>query len=454
MNAPSRVETLSATLIAPRRLGALAVLSAAQIIMLVANLGRIPVLSTGDRSVPITLNEMAVGLVLATGFVVVVQKRRFVIDRVALLAMVFAAIGAVSAAWSMRRFGMSLFELLISLAYLARWLMYFAIYLVVINVARAGSEERLWSAVETMLVLFAVFGIFQSAFLPGFAQMVYPDSREYIDWDVQGHRLVSTVLEPNIAGAMLTIGLLVQLARVSVGARVSHWRILVLFTAVVLTLSRSAAVGLFMGALTLILARGLSRRVMRLAAAGAVVILLASPLLLRYAISFGKFTIGSGTSAGARVESWLLALQVIRDHPVLGVGFNAYKYAAQFYGSEQIGASSYGADGGLLFILAMTGVVGLSVYLLMTGYMIARCRSIWRDAALSPEARGLALGTAAATVAVVVLSAFVNAILTTFVMQMLWMLWGITFITARARIGRRSADRGTPLRVVAAPACT
>jgi O-antigen ligase len=297
-----------------------------------------------------------------------------------------------------------------------------------------------------MLVCFAVFGIVQAAFLPDFAQLVYPDSRLYVDWDPQGHRLVSTVLEPNIAGGMLMIGLLVQVARVSTGARVAPARLLVLFLAFLLTLSRSAALGFLIGIAVIFIARGLSKRAQRLGVLAAALVDIASPVLVPYAIVHNKFSIGVGTSAGARLESWLFALQVIVDYPVFGVGFNAFKYAAASYGSTLIGGASYSSDGGLLFILAMTGVVGLTVYCAMLLQVFLGCQRAWRNKTLSPESRGIAIGTAAATVAVIVQSAFVNAILTTFIMQMLWVLWGLVFVMTRRR---ESAERRDVPRLVA-----
>jgi len=431
-------------------MSALSIICWAQILMVVANLGRIPLVSTGDRNVPVTLNELCLGAILATAMLAALSARALRLDRVALTVLAFVVIGGGSAIWSVFRFDLTAFELLVALSYLARWVLYFGIYIAVTNVVREGGVEKLWLALETMLIIFAVFGIMQSAFLPNFAQTVYPESREYIDWDPQGHRLVSTVLEPNIAAAMLMIGLLVQLARTSVGAPVGRWRILVVFVALTLTLSRSGALGFVAGLIVLIAARGLSRRVVRMAIVAGGLGLAFSPLLIQYAVAYSKFTFGLGSSAGARVVSWLMTLRVIADFPIFGVGFNAYKFAVRHYGSEQIGASSYAADGGLLFIMAMTGIIGLLVYCVMLGQILARCRSIWRDGTVVPAQRGLAIGAAAATVGVVVQSAFVNAILTTMVMEMLWILWGITFVIARARDARTASHGGAiPSRVVA-----
>jgi O-antigen ligase len=236
---------------------------------------------------------------------------------------------------------------------------------------------------------------------------------------------------------------LVQLGRITAGARVDWRRFAVVSVALVLTISRSAAVGTIAGLGVVLAARGLSRRLVRVAAVAGSLFLLVSPLLLRYALAYHKFSLGEGTSAGARLTNWLIVLRIIGDYPWFGVGFNAYKFAAQDYGANTIGPSSYAADGGLLFITALTGIVGIAVYCAMLGLVIRRCRSIWRDATLPPNERGLAIGTAAATVGIAICSFFVNAILTTFIMQMLWVLWGLTFVIARAR-DRRARQHAPP----------
>ena len=176
-------------------------------VLFVGNLGRIPIFSTGGRDVPILVNDLAIVGLLAIGVLAMASHRTLFIDRASGFALLFAGIGALSAALAVPRFGLSAFDAFVSVSYLARWLFYFAVYVVVINTVRAADVNRVWSALEATILAFAAFGIFQSAFLPGFAQMVYPDSRPYLDWDIQGRRLVSTWLDPNYAGAFIAIGL-------------------------------------------------------------------------------------------------------------------------------------------------------------------------------------------------------------------------------------------------------
>lgn len=421
----------------------------AVMLLVVTQLGRIPLLSTGDREAPLLFNDLCVLAMIGVAVVRGVSARSFSLDRVALLALLFASVGAFSAVLAIPRFGLSGFQLVVSLAYLARWLVYFGVYLVILNLVSEGSVGAVWASLETAILAFAAFGIFQAIFLPHFAQLVYPDSRVLTDWDEQGHRLVSTVLDPNIAGAMIMLVLLVELAQLSGGERVSSWKPLLLFVALMATLSRSSLLGLLAGVGVILLVRGISKRVMRFGLAIGVVFLLALPKLLEFAREYNKLEIDA--SALTRITQWLRAIEIFSDHPILGVGFNTYGFVQESYGYVRLGASSYATDGGLLFIAVMTGIVGVALYLGMLGVVMARCRRVWRDPLAPPAWRAFATGVAACTVAICVQSLFVNSLLTTFVMEELWLLWGLAFVVAQACAER--AGNGAK-RLVVVPAAS
>lgn len=400
------------------------------LLLAVGQLGRIPVLSTGTREAPLLVNDICVLALIGVTFVGALAAESFQVDSVGGLMFAFAAIGFASAVASITRYGLSGVEVIVSLAYLARWFVYFTVYLVVINIVRGDDVLEVWRSLETMMLVFSVFGIFQSIFIPHFAQVVYPDSRVYIDWDEQGHRLVSTMLEPNIAGSMIMLMLLVNAAQLAGGDRVAFWKPLVFLGALVATLSRSSFLGLAVGLMVVVAVRGISRRMLRF---GLVVLALlgaALPQLISYAAHFNKFSI-SDASAMSRVINWLRALQVWSDHPVFGIGFNTYGYVAERYGLTRAGAATFSSDGGLLFIGVMTGIVGLALYVAMLVLVVRRCRRVWRSVAAPAGWRALAVGIAAGTVAICVHAMFVNSILTPFVMEMLWVLWGCAFVMAR-----------------------
>ncbi|HEV8217104.1 MAG TPA: O-antigen ligase family protein [Gemmatimonadaceae bacterium] len=409
-------------------------------LLVVANLGRIPVFSTGDRGAPVLVNDLCVVMFVAFGLVIALTRRSFRLDRVGFVALTFATLGAASALASSARVGLTSFETLVSLAYLGRWVVYLAIYLVMVNLVRARDVSAVWGTLESAMLAIAGFGIVQAIFLPGFAQLVYSDSRTYLDWDPQGHRLVSTILDPNIAGAMLMSILLVELAQISVGARVPRWKPLVLFAALALTLSRSSAIGLVIGIGVIVAVYGIPKRLLRAAAAALVIALAALPKLVAFAASYDKLSIDK--SAMARLASWGLALRVFLDHPWIGVGFNTYGFIVEReYGVPRLGVANYSADGGLLFAAVMTGVVGLALLFWMFILIYRRCASVWRARIANAEHRGIAIGTLASIVAIGVHSVFVNSLFTTFVMEIMWVLVGLTFAIARdATQAARSAS--------------
>lgn len=406
------------------------VLQGALLLLVLGNVGRIPFLDLGDRQAPILLNELAVGVVLLCGALVVARARSMRLNTVALAAILFAVIGGLSALAAIPRFGLSLIEVVGSLAYLARWIYYFCIYLVVINCVTADDAEPIWAALERAMLLIAAFGIVQAIFLPNFAFMVYPDTTSAIEWDAQRHRLVSTVLEPNVAAALIVIVLLVQIARLAYGAPTAIWKPLLMLAALAMTVSRSGALAFLVGVFAIVLARGLSRRVTRFFAIAGVLTALALPRLIAFARDYQHLGF-TDESAMARIGMWRRAIDVFIQHPWFGIGFNTFGFVQERMGYTRAAAATYSSEGGVLFIAVMTGVVGLAVYLVMLWFVLRRCRNGWRDPRSAPHERALFVGTAAATIAELVHSAFVNSLLVPFVMESLWVLWGLCFLVER-----------------------
>jgi len=433
------------------RVSPVGALRLAILLLFIGQLGRIPLLATGTRDAPLLVNDLCIIVVLAVAGLVALHRGSFRIDAVGMLMIVFAVIGFTTALLAVPRFGLSGLDLLVSLAYLARWLVYFGLYLVVVNFVKERDVGTVWRTIEAMMLAFAVFGIVQAIFLPHFAQLVYPDSRVYIDWDEQGHRLVSTVLEPNIAGSMIVYVLLIQCARLSTGVRVPLWKPLIMLAALVATLSRSSFLGLAVGGIVILAVRGLSRRLLRFAALVAALLTVASPQLYAWLQHFGKLSV-SDASTVSRFISWAMAWDVFADHPIFGVGFNTYGYVAEHYGGKLAGAATFSADGGFLFIAAMTGLVGVACYVAMLAIVVRRCRRVWRDATATADERGLAVGIAAATIAAPAIGLWVNTLLTPFSMELLWLFWGMTFAMSANRAPRPQG--AAPMRLVTYPLST
>jgi hypothetical protein len=396
------------------------------LLLVVGNLGRIPVFSTGERDAALLFNDLVVAALFLAGGVAMIQARALRLDLVTVTGGAFAAIGALAALLAVPRYSLDPQELAVSLAYLARWIFYFGIYVVVVNAVRSEDVDGVLRALERAVLVFAAFGILQSVFLPGFAQMVYPESRPYLDWDIQGRRLVSTFLDPNYAGAFILLVLFLQLARLSVGVAIPLWKPGLLLVGVVFTGSRSSLLALAVGGLLIVSVAGISRRILKWAGLLAVVLALLLPKILEYAVAYNKLQMDA--SALGRIVMWGRALRVFGDNWLFGIGFNTWGYVQERYGWERMHAATYGVEGGLLFIAVLTGVVGLLLYSTMLVAVARRCRRIWRDERRPLERRAFAIGTAAALLGMVVHSLFTNSLLLPFLMQPIWVLAGLSLV--------------------------
>jgi hypothetical protein len=402
--------------------------------ILSGQLGRIPVAGLGAKEAPLILTDALVAVALMGSAWLLVQERRLVFDRVALFAFLFAAVGGLSTLASVSRFGLTPEEALFSLAYLARWLMVFGLYLVVVNLVRSRDVERIWQWLEAAILVFAGFGVFQAAFLPDFAFLVYPDARPYLDWDPQGHRLVSTLLDPNFAGMLLTVGLLVHAGRIAFGVRVAWWKILLLAVALVLTLSRSSVAAMLAGGALILAVRAPSKRLLAVSSALALGAIASAPLWLPFAIAFNKLSLDD-PSGLHRFVQWGWAARVFLDHPLTGVGFNTYGFVHARYTFSRSAPATFGLDGGLIFIAVMTGLVGVVLFGGMLWMLLRTARRGWERTDLDPGLRGIGLGAGALVPAVVVHSLFANSLLYVPLLHVLWALWGCAFVVSGSAYG-------------------
>jgi O-antigen ligase len=368
--------------VTPRTLVSLGAVSLA-----LGNLGRIPWGSLGGRSAPIVVSDLLL-LPLWLTLVAVLGRRLRPVPRdgVTKWALAFIVVAAVSLAHASHLWGLGVTGIFGPAAYLLRWVLYAGWFWLVAVCFDADDGYAGVVIVERALLVMAAFGIVQSALLPRFAQLV-PWGGADVQWDEQGRRLVSTLLDPNFAGILIVIALLLELAREAEELPARRGRLVTLGVAVLLTLSRSSLLALLVGVLVLIAARGVRRRFFGVLLAGGVVLVPFLGVLLRFAESFHK--LGIDGSALQRFIPWTRAITMITDHPFLGVGFNAVPAAQAAYGFRAIGGADTGFDGGLLFVATMTGIPGLLLYVGMIVSALLICRSVWRRAG-EPRARALA----------------------------------------------------------------
>jgi hypothetical protein len=323
--------------------------------------------------------------------------------------------------------------------YLMRWVHYAAFFFLACSYLEGPKDAGLlvrwllWGAVA-----FTLFGVLQAVFLPDFALHLHPEARPYVDYDPQGHRLVSTFLDPNIAAGYIVFFCLIALSFYMHGFEGCLWIVLLLLLGLLLTLSRGGLAGLLIGGGLLVFgSRAVVRaRLASLAALGAALVagvyLALAPKLEEY-----QRIAVTDESALMRVRDWLAALEMAKENLISGIGFNTFGFVSWRFGLEREGGLAFAVAGDILLILVLTGIVGLLFYLRIY-------RQVFRALAglkQSPRSWDVAYasGVRAATLAALVSSSFSTVVLYPQIMAVLWTSWAIVF----RRLAEIEAVRGT-----------
>lgn len=388
--------------------------------LLLGNLGRVPGLTLGGRPAPFTfLDAVLIPLWLTLVVTLARGGRRWRLDAFSLWGLAFVGIAVLSTLLAGPKWGLSLGAHLGVAMFLVRWVLYAGFYLLVVTDPDPDEAGRaVWSSFDRAIVALLVFGLVQSAFLPNFAGISAQITG--LEWDLQRRRLVSTVLDPNFAGGLLLIGLVMRLAQESFGLRTNRWILGLFALGLVLTLSRASWLALAAVLPLALLVRGLRGHLPRLLAVSSVALLAAVPAIAAFGAQYNKFEVD--VSGLMRFIPWLRSAVLIRDNPVLGVGFNAAGPAQAAYGWELMGGATVSMDGGLLFVAVMTGLAGVVAYSGMLGVFFAAARRTWRAEELPPERRAFALGSVMATLGIIVQSLFGNGLLIPWLAMPLWVL--------------------------------
>ena len=219
-------------------------------------------------------------------------------------------------------------------------------------------------------VVSAVFGLVQYFFFPDARSLVFSD------WDPHLYRVIGTFLDPGYTGFIYVFTLVLLAAKA--WAKKSKPKLLItyylllitVYSALVLSYARSAYLAFLAAVWTIAYLKK------------SVKFGLVASLLLAFTLLILPRPAGEGVrlerqnSIWSRFSSWQKAISIWREKPIFGVGFNTYRYIQAkkgFLGEDwQESHAGAGADSSFLFILATTGVTGLTVYLSLLFAMVKK----------------------------------------------------------------------------------
>jgi O-antigen ligase len=287
-------------------------------------------------------------------FYLLVHKKSFVIPLFSTPFILFTLSALFSNILNLPKFAGE--EVLTASFYLIRWVLYLMLGIVIFNLIKEKviTEKILEDLLLISSCFLVIAGIVQLVLIPDFEQA----NLTAFGWDPHKNRLASTFLDPNFLGAYLNISIFLLLWRhIKKGLKVFEYVLLAfIFIGVILTFSRSAWLMLGVGVLLF----GILKRPWWVVI-GVVLAFLAYFAVPRVQTRISGVTDPSD-SAQFRLISWENALDVFLDNPVIGVGYNTYRYVQKEYGyltpDTVESHSGAGADSSLLYLLATTGIVG------------------------------------------------------------------------------------------------
>jgi O-antigen ligase len=318
------------------------------------NLGRIEL----GRGVNASVNDVTVlGFVLSFFVLKFLKKEKIHFPLATKAITFFAAVAFISLVVGSR--GLSSFQIAVSGLYLFRWIIYALLYIIVYNLLHEGKfkTHKIYDSLIFITLIIAILGLIQYA--------IYPDlgNLSYLGWDPHLHRVFVPFFDPIFTGAILVLGLIVLTWNTFKEKYPTFWHGLMgilIYMAFALTYSRAA----YLMAITALTVFSCLKKSPKIFLVG--IIIFAGTLLILPERSYGN-KLGREETLNARIENWIHAAKVITKNPILGVGFNTYRYTQQKEGylksDWEENHAGAGVDNSFLFVLATTGIVGLLAYL-------------------------------------------------------------------------------------------
>ncbi|MFH1353867.1 MAG: O-antigen ligase family protein [bacterium] len=270
---------------------------------------------------------------------------------------------------------------------LAAHLLLLPALLILFQDARIAATARRGLIITTTILI--LLGFLQLWLVPDFSTLTK------LGWDPHQNRLTSTWLDPNFFGAFLAIMLpfiIIRTTRQACPPKLQRrWNpslllvlVALIIIALLLTQSRSALIALTLSTLIfspLIIARALHRvtRARLVAAISSlllILLLLGSAAFLLHDRLVGIVILDA--TARLRLDALKEVWPLAEQHALLGVGYNAYQFAAAKAGliSDFNIHSRAGADNSLLTLWITTGLIGVILFFFPWAFIMLRTRSL------------------------------------------------------------------------------
>lgn len=311
-------------------------------------------------------------------------------------------------------------EFFVAFLYLIRWGVYASLVFVI-----SSFDKAFLSKIKGVLLVIGSIVVFF-----GYVQYIYyPSLRNlfYLGWDEHLYRMFGSFLDPNFIGAFFTLFFLFVLGLCKKAQEQKQKLVFFSFSlllfiiggALLLTYSRSALLMFIFSVITFLILTVKRKSFI----GGFLVLVVISVLLLPKSFQTEGTNFFRIASTMARLDAMENAVTIFSKQPILGVGFNAYRYAQIRYGfvKKDLKIQSHadsGTDNSFLFVLATTGIVGFSVYLYFWYCIIKKVRE-----QKNKLAKAVFISSC---IGLFIHALFVNSLFYTFLMEWIFIILGLT----------------------------
>jgi len=381
------------------------------LILILLPLGQLEKLPINNPQVGLYAHDLVVLVVCLFLIKEIIKKKKIIFGKFGKPIIIFLIIALISSA--INSFNKTSAEIIIGFAYLARVIGFTGIYFAFLNLKIKTKPEFFKQLMIFSGLAAAVFGLIQ--------YFIMPDIRPLTanEWDPHYYRVVGTYIEPGFAGLIFIFSLTLLIDKIWGKIKKQnlgyYLMVLISYAALCLTYSRSAYLS-FTTAVALI---AIVKKSFWFFIITMMFFILTISILPRPGGEGVKLERKS--TMLSRFQNWQQGLTVAKDHWLLGVGFNFYRYTARDYGfldknRWQYSHSGAGVDNSLIFILATTGTIGFSafIYLLISLFKWGYCQR---------KNSFVFLVILASTV---IHGFFNNTFFYSFVMLQLWIILGFT----------------------------
>jgi O-antigen ligase len=270
-----------------------------------------------------------------------------------------------SASWIFSLFIFQQIDVAYGLLYLFRLgaYIYFGIYVSNFIKLQKENAKLLINSLLSLSIISSLFGWIQ--------YISFPDIKPFTvwGWDMHLFRLVGTFLDPTFLSLIIVFGLVISINRlITTKKRIYIASTIFLLATLAFTYSRAGYLAFIAAVLATVYLKKRFKKLLFLVI-GLVIVAFLLPTAKNHSIElFRSF------SAVARLENYQTTLKIFSKSPVFGVGYNNMCIAYQKYIGVQDFSSHAcsGSDSSILFILATTGILGLTILV----YALKRIASI------------------------------------------------------------------------------